>query len=131
MSTCRIPRRGRGGRRKPPVGRCTSRRQAPDRSISSGRCSKRRSISSRISGIACGRCCGMAEAVDDIATYLAAYSPSLSLTVGTNLFRFALQPSPDEQTALIPYDGLDPEGGFGKDGIRWEYPRLQVVCRGA
>lgn len=73
----------------------------------------------------------MGLVVDDLATYLAAYSPSLSLTVGTNLFRFALTPSPDAQVALIPYGGMEPEGAFGKDGIRWEHARLQVVCRGA
>src|SRR5687768_6183883 len=73
----------------------------------------------------------MAQVVDELATYLAAYSPSLSLTTGTNLFKFALTPSPDAQTVLIPYGGLEPEGGFGKDGIRWEHTRIQVVCRGA
>lgn len=73
----------------------------------------------------------MASAVHDIATYLAAYSPSLSLTVGTNLFRFDLTPSPDAQTAIIPYPGAEGEGAFGKEGLRYEHPRLQVVCRGA
>jgi hypothetical protein len=73
----------------------------------------------------------VALAVDELVTYLAAYSPSLSLTSGTNLFTFALTPSPDAQTALIPYGGMEPEGSFGKDGIRWEHTRIQVVCRGA
>jgi hypothetical protein len=73
----------------------------------------------------------MALAVDELATYLAAYSPSLSLTVATNLFKFSMTPSPDAQVALIPYGGAEAEGAFGKDGVRWEHSRIQVVCRGA
>lgn len=73
----------------------------------------------------------MALAVDELMTYLAAYSPTLGLTVGTNFFRFNLVASPDAQTALIPYGGMEPEASFGKDGIRWEHARIQVVCRGS
>jgi hypothetical protein len=73
----------------------------------------------------------MASVIHDLATYLQSYSPSLSLTIGTNLFRFDLTPTPDAQVALIPYQGMEGEGGFGREGVRWEYPRVQVVCRGA
>jgi hypothetical protein len=73
----------------------------------------------------------MALAVDDLVTYLAAYTPTLSLTSGTNLFRFALTPEPDEQVVLIPYGGMEPEGAFGSAGVRWDHTRIQVVCRGA
>lgn len=69
----------------------------------------------------------MASAANDVTTVLAA--AGLSLTVGTNLFRFALQPSPDVQVAVIPYGGREPEPEFGADGVRWEYPRLQIVSR--
>ena len=66
-------------------------------------------------------------AVDELATY--AQTNSIG-TIGTNLFRFALTPTPDAQVALIPYGGRESEDGFGTDGIRWEYPRIQVVSRG-
>jgi hypothetical protein len=72
----------------------------------------------------------MASAVSDLAAYLAAYSPSLSLTVGTNFFRYGFQPSPDVQSTLVEYQGGEPEEGFGTDGLRWERPRLQFATRG-
>ena len=71
----------------------------------------------------------MAIAVAELATYLAAQS--IGLTVGTNLFKYQLVPTPDEQCALIPYGGMEPEGKFGGDGVRWEHARIQVVCRAA
>ncbi len=65
--------------------------------------------------------------IDDLATY--AQTNSIG-TIGTDLFRFALTPSPDAQVALIPYSGLASEQRFGSDDLEWEFPRVQVIARG-
>lgn len=71
----------------------------------------------------------MAEAIDELATY--AQTESVG-TIGTTLFRFALVDSPDQQVAIIPYQGSESEDGFGKtNGPRWEHSRFQIVSRGS
>ena len=66
----------------------------------------------------------------EIATYLAAYSPSLGLTAGTNLLYGMMPPSPDICVALHEYSSLMPEYQLGVDNINIEYPQVQVAVRG-
>jgi hypothetical protein len=71
----------------------------------------------------------VALSIDEAATYLQAAGIG---TIGTTLFRFALTVSPDAQVALVPYDGgLPSEQAFGSEALKWEFPRLQIVSRGA
>lgn len=65
--------------------------------------------------------------IDELATYLQAQGVA---TVGTDLFKFNLTPTPDAQLALVPYTGLPAEQAFGNDALKWEHPRVQVVSRG-
>lgn len=69
----------------------------------------------------------------DIQTYLAAYTPSLSLTAGTNLFRSIMPTSPDLCVALYDTGGLFDEPDLGTDGgvIRAQFPTIKVMVRGA
>ena len=65
----------------------------------------------------------------ELATYLAA--DGLGLTAGTNLFYSLLPESPDVCVALFEYPGLPDEVELGGTTIRAEWPRVQVVVRGA
>lgn len=53
----------------------------------------------------------------------------LGLT-STNLTRVEMQPTPDVQTTLYEYQGEPDDPGFGITVAQFEYPRVQVVCRG-
>lgn len=66
--------------------------------------------------------------LDDIATFIAS---AATLTVGTNLFKGQMPMSPDACTAIHEYAGLPPDHVFGTTAIATEYPRVQIVCRGA
>lgn len=69
----------------------------------------------------------MALPIDELAAY--AVSAGVGI-LGTNLFRFALAPSPDKQVALVQYKGgMESEQAFGADALKWEYPRIQVISR--
>lgn len=71
--------------------------------------------------------------LSDLQTYLAAYTPSLGLAVGTNLFRSILPPSPDLCVALYDTGGLGDEPALGTNGgiIRAQYPTVKAIARGA
>lgn len=69
----------------------------------------------------------MALLIDELAAFAVTNGVG---TLGTDLFRFALTASPDEQMALVPYSGLESEQAFGSDSLKWEFPRVQFVSRG-
>ena len=66
----------------------------------------------------------------ELTTYLAAYSPSLGLTGGTNLFYGIMPPTPDLCVALFEYGSTPPEITVGATVIGFEDPRIQVRVRG-
>lgn len=67
--------------------------------------------------------------LDELATYLAAQG--LGLTVGTNLYKSDLPPTPDACVALLETGGLPAahtmSGGAGS--AVYERPTVQVICR--
>lgn len=65
--------------------------------------------------------------IDEIGAYLQTASVG---TLGTDLYKFALTPAPDKQSAIVPYRGMDSEQQFGSDNLKWEYPRFQFISRG-
>lgn len=66
--------------------------------------------------------------LNELETYLAA---QLSLTPATNLFRHRMPDTPDAVVTLYETGGAGAELGLGVDGIQFESPAVQVVCRGA
>ena len=70
----------------------------------------------------------MANVLDDLGVRIAT---AISGTVGTDIFKSTLPPSPDASVALYETGGLAPEKRFGTKGIEWERPAVQVVVRGA
>lgn len=66
--------------------------------------------------------------LDEIGAFLAT---ACSRTVGTDLFKGQLPSSPDASMAVVEYMGSAPDYVFGTSGVSVEYPRVQVVCRGA
>jgi len=70
----------------------------------------------------------MANVLDDLGVRIAT---AISGTVGTDIFKSTLPPSPDAAVALYETGGLAPEKRFGTAGIEWERPAVQVVVRGA
>ena len=69
----------------------------------------------------------MATALE-VSTYLAGLGLG---TFGTSLFIDDLPPDPDVCCAVNNSGGSSPEGGFGVDGIQFEWPTLQILFRGA
>lgn len=70
----------------------------------------------------------MANVLTEVGTYLAS---QLSLTQGTTLFLGGIPETPDVMLAIQEYPGEAGDYQFGAAGLRWEYPRIQIVCRGA
>ena len=70
----------------------------------------------------------MANVLDDLGVRIAT---AISGTVGTNIFKSTMPPSPDACVALYETGGQAPEKRFGTKGIEWERPAVQVVVRGA
>ena len=70
----------------------------------------------------------MANVLDDLGVRIAT---AISGTVGTDIFKSTLPPSPDACVSLFESGGLAPEKRFGTKGIEWERPAVQVVVRGA
>ena len=69
--------------------------------------------------------------LDEVATFLAAASPSPSLgTVGTTIFKGQSPDSPDTCIIVYEYGGFAPQHTFGSDHTITR-PRVQIVCRGA
>lgn len=66
--------------------------------------------------------------LDEVATFVAT---ACSLTVGTNLFKGQLPPLPLVCAAVYEYGGEAPVTTLGTAAIAVEYPRVQVVFRGA
>lgn len=66
--------------------------------------------------------------LDEIAAFVAT---ACSLTVGTTVFKGALPSSPDACMAVYEYPGVAPDYVFGVSGVSVEYPRVQIVARGA
>ncbi len=66
----------------------------------------------------------------ELQTFLAA--AGLGLTADTNLFYGILPDTPDVCATINLYPGrpIEPNLGSGGGGVRLEYPRIQVVCRG-
>lgn len=60
-------------------------------------------------------------------------SASTGFTLGTNVMRSRLEPTPDEQIAIIETGGLPPENTMSSvvGAPVSERPRFQVVCRAA
>jgi len=69
----------------------------------------------------------MADVLTEVGSYLAT---ELSLTQGTTLFLGVLPATPDACLAIQEYPGEPGERKFGAAGLRWEFPRVQIVCRG-
>ena len=70
----------------------------------------------------------MANVLDDLATRCAT---AISGTVGTNVFKRLLPPSPDACVALIETGGLPPTRALGTAGVQYERPGIQFLIRGA
>ena len=70
----------------------------------------------------------MANVLDDLGVRIAT---AISGTVGTNIFKSTMPPSPDAAVALYETGGLAPENRFGTKGIEWERPAVQIIVRGA
>jgi len=67
--------------------------------------------------------------LDEVATYL---QDTVSAgTIGTSLFKGIMPTTPDVCVAVYEYGGLAPDHGFGTAAISVEYPRIQIVVRGA
>jgi hypothetical protein len=74
------------------------------------------------------------SAVTDIATYITTLGIS-GLTVldgaaGAGVFRNEIPDAPDHCAVVRGYGGRPPEGQLGVPGLKWEYPGIQVICRG-
>jgi len=67
--------------------------------------------------------------LDDIAVFVAT-TAGLG-TVGTDVFKGIMPPTPDVCAAVYEYGGLPPDYALGTAGISQEYPRVQIVVRGA
>ena len=70
----------------------------------------------------------MANVLDDLGVRIAT---AISGTVGSNIFKSTMPPSPDAAVALYETGGLAPENRFGTKGIEWERPAVQIIVRGA
>ena len=66
--------------------------------------------------------------LSEMATFIAS---ACSLTVGTTVFRGTLPATPDACCAIYEYGGEAPTTTFGVAAIALEYPRVQIVFRGA
>lgn len=64
----------------------------------------------------------------ELRTYLAS---ELSLTYGTDLFTHRMPDTPDAVLVLYETGGSGAALGLGVDGVQFESPAVQVVCRGA
>jgi len=66
----------------------------------------------------------------ELGAYLIAQGVGTAL--GTDMFLGKLPPTPDAIVAIFEYASLADEPDLGVDGknIRYEYPRVQIVCRG-
>lgn len=64
----------------------------------------------------------------ELTTYLALQGIG---TQGTNLFYGILPPDPDTVVTLFEYGGEAAEPNLGLGTVNIEYPRVQVLCRGA
>lgn len=65
----------------------------------------------------------------ELTTYLATQGIG---TAGTNLFYGILPDTPDALVTLFEYGGFpnEPDLGTGGTTTRFEYPRIQMLCRG-
>jgi hypothetical protein len=70
----------------------------------------------------------MAALLVDIGGLVATAS---SVTLGTTLFLGTLPATPDACMAIKEYPGSPPDFVFGDNNISVEYPRVQVLARGA
>jgi len=70
----------------------------------------------------------MANVLDDLATRCAT---AISGTVGTDVFKSELPPSPDVCVGLVETGGLAPTRALGTAGIQYERPGIQFLIRGA
>ena len=70
----------------------------------------------------------MANVLDDLATRVAT---AMSGTVGTDVFKSMMPPTPDACVALIETGGLAPTRALGTAGIQYERPGVQFLIRGA
>jgi hypothetical protein len=72
----------------------------------------------------------MATPADDIAVFLAAVGLAQGpWAIGTNIFIDVLPETPDFCMSLKQYAGRGPQQVYG-GRVAYEYPRLQVRCRG-
>jgi len=67
--------------------------------------------------------------LDDLAVYL--QDTVGTGTIGTSLFKGLMPSTPDVCIALYEYGGRAPDTVFGAATISLEYPRIQIVVRGA
>jgi hypothetical protein len=70
----------------------------------------------------------VANVLDDLATRVAT---AISGTVGTNIFKSTMPPTPDACVSIIETGGLAPTRAFGTAGIQYERPGIQFLIRGA
>ena len=70
----------------------------------------------------------MANVLDDLATRVAT---AISGTVGTNVVKATMPPTPNACVALYETGGLAPTRAFGTAGIQYDRPGIQFVVRGA
>lgn len=66
--------------------------------------------------------------LDELGSFLAT---ACSRTVGTDLFKGQMPTSPDACMALSEYGGREPEMVFSQSSISVDYPRVQIMVRGA
>ena len=70
----------------------------------------------------------MANVLDDLATRVAT---AISGTVGTDVFKSTMPPTPDACVSLLETGGLAPTRALGTAGIQYERPGVQFLIRGA
>lgn len=66
--------------------------------------------------------------LDELGSFLAT---ACSRTVGTDLFKGQMPAKPDACMAIVEYGGREPEMVFGQASISVDYPRVQILVRGA
>lgn len=68
----------------------------------------------------------MADAIDELATYLGAVSPTLGV-----IFKRKMPATPDAVLVISEYGGLPPEHQIGFNTFKYEHIGIQIRSRGA
>lgn len=71
--------------------------------------------------------------LDEVSSFLVAQNVFTGVGTGggaTPLFTGKIMAAPDVAGFLFEYGGKSPEFDLGRGGIRLEFPRIQLVCRG-